>query len=425
MSSLSKLKVLILQDSQRENSTGTLLEIIESFAAEIKEADSLELAENAGFAADIILIDEGSSYGSLIPTLSRVKESETCKTVPVIALTASSSAAEVIETMRLGALDHLLKPVDKSQLAAAFKRAESKPRSANVSESKSGGESFVGHCPAMQEVHKLIGLAAGSTTNVLVSGETGSGKSTVAREIFSHTAKPRGTLSVIECTAVPEDYESFVSISQQSAGTVILDEVGDLNLSTQGMLVRALKSLEAGGDSSCRIIATTQHDLITMVQEKRFREDLYYRLNVLPIYVPPLKKRGSDILLLAEYFLQEASFAQAKSLSSGAAKVLLDAPWPGNVRQLRNLMHHLNVTVRSANIEAGDLHMLAGSAIGNNEVTSGDKSLDYHQVLGAVEKDLLQRALEKANGSRSEAARILGINRQLLYSKLKSHNLEN
>lgn len=422
MSSDRKLKVLILHDPDKKNSRGALLEILESLAAETKELESLEAAEHADFACDVILIDEGSRAGSLLPTLKKLKESETLSSLPVIALTANSSAAEVIETMRLGALDHLLKPIDKSQLTAALKRAQSKPRN----EQSSVVESFVGHSAAMQEVHKLAGLSAASATNVLISGETGTGKSALAREIFAHTTKPRGTLSVIECTAVPEDYESFVSISEQSAGTVILDEIGDLNLSTQGLLVRALKTLEAANQKVCRIIATTQYDLISMVQEKRFREDLYYRLNVLPIHLPPLKDRGADILLLAEYFLQEASFSKPKSLSSGAAKILLDTSWPGNVRQLRNLMHHLNVTVRSALIEADDLQIVSKDASKSSagEIDS-DSSLDYHKVLGAVEKELLERALAQANGSRSEAARLLGINRQLLYSKLKAHGLGN
>ncbi len=359
-------------------------------------------------------------------TLGKWKENERLAAVPTIALTATSSASEVIETMRMGALDHLTKPVDKAQLVAALKRAESRPRNVQLAGNSFGEDSFVGHCAPMQTVQKLVGLAAACTTSVLVSGDTGTGKSTVARAIFAHTAKPRGTLTVIECTAVPEDYESFVSISNKSSGTVILDEVGDLSLNTQGMLVRALKALESAVDNHCRIVSTTQHDLIAMVQDKRFREDLYYRLNVLPIQVPALKTRGADILLLAEYFLQEASAGSPKSLSSAAAKVLLDASWPGNVRQLRNLMHHLNVTVRSAVIEEGDLTMIAGTGSKMAQTsTSTDDNLDYHQVLGKVEKDLLERALSKANGNRAEAARLLGINRQLFYSKLKAHGLDN
>lgn len=404
--------------------------MLESLSSDIREAVSLRDAEKLvqaeEFAADVIIIDEGSRDGGLLATLGKWKENERLGTVPTIALTATSSASEIIETMRMGALDHLSKPVDKAQLTAALKRAESKPRNAQLAENSFAGESFVGHCALMQTVQKLIGLAAACSTNVLVSGETGTGKSTVARAIFAHTVKPRGTLTVIECTAVPGDYESFVSISNKSSGTVILDEVGDLSLNTQGMLVRALKAFESAGDNHCRIVSTTQHDLIAMVQDKRFREDLYYRLNVLPIQLPALKTRGADILLLAEYFLQEASVGSPKSLSSAAAKVLLDAGWPGNVRQLRNLMHHLNVTVRSAVIEESDLTMIAGAGSNKEQKTTrSDDNLDYHQVLGTVEKDLLERALTKANGNRAEAARLLGINRQLFYSKLKAHGLDN
>lgn len=204
------------------------------------------------------------------------------------------------------------------------------------------------------------------------------------------------------------------------------------------MLVRALK--EAAADSklpSPRIIATTQYDLIRMVREKGFREDLYYRLNVLPLSIPPLRERGSDILALAETFLQQAR--SEKRLSSAAAKLLLDNPWPGNVRQLQNLMYHLAVAVRSAVIDDCDLSMLEAqgepdhlpgdqqeesnnSSSGNSQKTK-EQAIDYYGTIASVEKKLLTDALKKAGGSRSEAARLLGINRQLLYAKLKSHGL--
>lgn len=189
------------------------------------------------------------------------------------------------------------------------------------------------------------------------------------------------------------------------------------------MLVRALKE-SLKGTGAPRIIATTQYDLLTMVKEKRFREDLFYRLSVLPISLPPLRERGSDILSLAEAFLLQARPAAAKRISSSAAKVLLDYKWPGNVRELENLMYHLTFSVRPEIIDASDLSMIV-PAQADSEADESLLSMDYYSAMSALEKRLLERALHQANGSRAEAARLLGINRQLLYSKLKAHGLMN
>jgi transcriptional regulator with PAS, ATPase and Fis domain len=273
----------------------------------------------------------------------------------------------------------------------------------------------------MRRVEKLIGIAASCEATVLVSGETGTGKNTVARTIHKHSRHNQEPLTIIDCTAVPEDYESFQSLAPGAQGTVILDEIGDLNTQTQAMLVRALKETFGESATQARIIATTQYDLIAMVNEKRFREDLYYRLNVLPIVLPPLRERGSDILVLSETFLQQASPDSPKHLNSAAAKLLLDHKWSGNVRELENLMYHLTFAVRSPVIEAADLTMIAQQHAVQQE--HEQETMDYYEAMAAVEKRLLERALAAANGSRAEAARLLGINRQLLYAKLKTHGL--
>lgn len=193
--------------------------------------------------------------------------------------------------------------------------------------------------------------------------------------------------------------------------------------------MRALKEASVGS----RIIATTQYNLADMVKEKKFREDLYYRLNVLSIHLPPLKVRGSDILALAELFLQQALPHSPKQLSSAAAKILLDYDWPGNVRELQNLIYHLSFTVRAeiiansnyseAVIKATEKDNLNSSKQSLESEITPDQNLDFYKNMADVEKRLLNQALTKANGSRAEAARLLGINRQLLYSKLKAHGL--
>lgn len=290
-------------------------------------------------------------------------------------------------------------------------------------------ENLLGVSQEMRQVEKLIELASQSDGTVLIFGETGTGKDSVARAIHARSQRAREPLTIIDCTAVPEDYGSFESLSEGSSGIVLLDEIGDLNSQMQAMLVRVLKELPSTPLASDqvvtdamtpRIVATTQYNLAAMVKDKQFREDLYYRLNVTRIQLPPLRARGSDILMLAETFLQRANSLEQKKISRAAAKVLLDYEWPGNVRELQNLMYHLNFMVRSSTIEASDLPMLA-------EVSTDEKNensdLDYYNAVATLEKRLLIKALKNSGGSRAEAARLLGINRQLLYSKLKAHGL--
>ncbi len=375
----------------------------------------------AGETADILFVLQQSENCSVIESLRLLKGESCLHDVPIVVVTAAANSDEVIEAMKLGAFDHLSNSVSIQDLDSVISRALSAPRQSKLLDAKAESNSLlIGNCPAMRQVEKMIGLASGCNATVLVQGETGSGKDTVARTIFAHSREDNKPLTVVDCTAVPEDYDSFESLLPGAGGTVILDEIGDLNSQMQAMLVRALKENSSDAQASPRIIATTQYDLISMVKEKLFREDLYYRLNVLSISLPPLRERGSDILALAEVFLSQARPDAPKRLSSSAAKVLLDHKWPGNVRELENLMYHLTYAVRSPIVETSDLSTLALSSEGENV-----DILDYYSAMSALEKRLLERALNEANGSKAEAARLLGINRQLLYNKLKAHGLMN
>jgi len=270
----------------------------------------------------------------------------------------------------------------------------------------------------MRQVETRVALAAQSSATVLILGETGTGKDTVARAIHRQSAHKRMPLAVIDCTALPEEYSSFKSLGQSVQGTILLDEVGDLNTQMQAMLVRALKEAE-GTEANTRVIATSSHDLHSLTREGRYREDLFYRLNVIPILLPNLSERGSDIVSLADLFLNQAnsSKSQTKTLSKDAQSKLISYDWPGNVRELQNLMYHLSIVVRKNSIEKEDLNLIRTS---ENSVNS---DLNYYNAISELEKNLFQKALEQANGSRTEAARLLGINRQLLYTKLKAHGL--
>lgn len=408
---------LILQD--QTSRTGSLCEVMEKLGHHVEEVYSLTeaiayLRENT---IEIVLIDQIDELA--VASLAKLKNEPDLALIPVVVISRGKDD-NVIEVMRLGAIDHLVKP-SLDQLKSTVERAIAANKLATKNQLCE--DILLGQSPAMRQVQKLIGVAASCDTTVIIFGETGTGKDKVAREIHKHSRHQSTPLTIVDCTAVPENYQSFQALSATATGTVILDEIGDLNSQTQALLVRALKEASEGS----RIIATTQYNLADMVKEKKFREDLYYRLNVLSIPLPALKARGSDILALAELFLQQARNNSPKQLSSAAAKHLLDYDWPGNVRELQNLMYHLSFTVRSEIIAVDDLEAVIKTTDKDNLNDSmpnlENQNLDYYNTMADVEKRLLKLALEKANGNRTDAARLLGINRQLLYSKLKAHGL--
>jgi len=298
-------------------------------------------------------------------------------------------------------------------------------------------------------VQKMIGVAAASDASIFVLGETGTGKELVARAIHQHSQRARRPFVPVNCAAIPTELlesELFGHVRgaftgaiaaragrfrEADGGTLFLDEIGDMSLSMQAKLLRVLQDgmITPVGSSSVeqvnvRIIAATHRDLVAMVREEKFREDLFYRLNVLAIALPPLRERGADILVLAENFLHRAAPDSPKRLSSAAAKALLEHPWPGNVRELENLMRKLSLTVHTPVIDRGDLQFDVDLIGGTNESDRDLFDLEFFPAIAKLEKTLLQRALAQSAGNRTEAARRLGINRQLLYAKLKEHGLD-
>jgi DNA-binding NtrC family response regulator len=365
---------------------------------------------------------------------------------PVIVLTAFADSSNTIEAIKLGAFDHLTKPVGREDLKRVLAEALKRPQIREGSGTQETADDLIGFSTGMREVQKRIGLAASGNITVLIQGETGTGKELVARAIHQHSDRAPRPFIAVNCAAIPRELmesELFGHVKgaftgavqprpgkfrEANGGTLFLDEIGDMNLEMQAKILRVLQDKvvsPVGGQSSqqvdVRIVAATHQDLPTKVQEGRFRQDLFFRLNVLSIPLPPLRERGSDILLLAEHFLKLAS-DPAKSLSATAAKQLLERPWPGNVRELENTMRSAALAVRGSIIDATDLqptHAASDSEYGLNELLQ----LDYHSAIGRLEKLLLERALSRAKGNRAEAARLLNIHRPLLYAKLKEHGL--
>ena len=360
---------------------------------------------------------------------------------PVAILTAHATAANTIEAMRLGAADHLTKPIDQAELRRVLD-AMLTSRVAAVPADALDADTFIGSSAAMRAVQKMIGLLADGDTTVLVTGETGSGKEVVARAIHDHGRRSRAAFVAVNCAAVPHDLMeselfghtrgAFTGATADRAGafrdahggTLFLDEIGDMDLVLQAKILRVLQErvvTPVGGRPvavDVRIVAATHRALDERVREGTFREDLFYRLDVVPIRLPPLRDRIADIVPLAEHFLRQAG---GPGLTAAAAAVLVRHPWPGNVRELRNAMLRVSALVRAPCVTAADLAFLAATPDPPGGLDWPDE--DLPSAVARLEEFLIRRALVRSGGNRAEAARLLNIRRQFLYAKLERYGL--
>jgi two-component system NtrC family response regulator len=364
---------------------------------------------------------------------------------PVVTiLTAHATAANTIEAMRMGAFDHLTKPIGRADIAQVLSRMLA-VGDLSVLPAAAASDKLVGSSEAMRTVQKTIGLLADSDATVLVMGETGTGKELVARAIHEFGKRKSGPFVAVNCASIPSELmeselfghlrgaftgavaERLGAFRQADHGTLLLDEIGDMDLAMQAKILRALQErviTPIGGkplDIDVRVIAATHRDLKERVGAGSFREDLFYRLHVVPIRLPPLRERIADIVPLAEHFL--ALTNRGKTLSADAAATLIRHHWPGNVRELKNAMERAAVLVRGNQVTSVDLGFLedARSALGSSIDWPEE---DLPSAVARLEEMLIRRALERCAGNRSEAARALNINRQLLYAKLKRYGLE-
>jgi DNA-binding NtrC family response regulator len=362
---------------------------------------------------------------------------------PVTVLTAHATAANTIEAMRLGAFDHLTKPISRADLIRVMLGMLAVGQSATQDRGTKLPEGLIGASEAMRTVQKTIGVVADNDATVLVTGETGTGKELVARAIHEHGARSAKPFVAVNCAAIPAELlesELFGHVRgaftgattdrpgafrQAEGGTLFLDEIGDMDMAMQAKILRALQErviTPVGGKPAhvdVRVIAATHHDLRRSVTEGSFREDLFYRLYVVPIHLPPLRERIADIVPLAEYFLGRAG---GKRLSAEAASRLVAHRWPGNVRELRNTMERVAVLVRGQVIGNDDLDFID---LANMPAAMADwPDEDLPSATARLEELLIRRALARSAGNRAEAARLLGIHRPLLYAKMKRYGLE-
>ncbi|AWN50020.1 sigma-54-dependent Fis family transcriptional regulator [Methylobacterium terrae] len=374
---------------------------------------------------------------------------------PVAVLTAYASAENTIEAMRLGAYDHLTKPVGRAELAGLLAGMLARPAAPPAAPALPDASCLIGTSEAMRRVQKAVGLAADSDATVLLQGETGTGKEVAARALHAHGRRRAGPFVPVNCAAIPPDlleselfghlrgaftgatHDRPGAFREAEGGTLFLDEIGDMPPAMQAKILRALQErvvTPVGGRPvpvTVRVVAATHRDLPRLVAEGGFRQDLFYRLNVVPITLPPLRERLADILSLAEHFLS-AGGAGPKRLGAEAAAALMRHPWPGNVRELRNVIERAALLARGPVIDAGDLGLpdRARSDPGSSgEGPETEAPLpawldgDLPGAVARLEELMIRRALRASGGNRARAAKALGIQRQLLYAKIERYGL--
>ena len=375
--------------------------------------------------------------------------------VPVIVMTAFGSMETAVAAIRAGAYDFVTKPIEMDMLALTLERAirhrELQEKVKLLSEAVAFSKRFeniIGESPVMRELFDQLGRIADSESAVLITGESGTGKELVARAIHGRSHRANKPFVAINCAAISENLlESELFGHEKGAftdahtdrkglflhaegGTLLLDEVGDMPLSMQPKLLRAIeenKVRPVGGNSEiafdARVITATNRDLDTAVVEQRFREDLFFRINVIQLQLPPLRSRGTDVLLLAQHFVEIFTGRSGKEItgiSESAAHKLLSYDWPGNVRELRNVMERAVALTRYDKLAIEDLsekirnyrrsHVVIGSTDPNELIPMEE-----------VERRYILHVLESTRGNKTLAARILGLDRKTLYRKLQQY----
>ena len=463
--------------------------IFDSADIELTTASSGEeaLAVVPNLKPDLVLMDVRMGGITGLETLRRLREIDS--KVPVIMMTAFGTTQTAIEAMKLGAYDYLLKPFDVPKLKeivfSALKAARDMKRVVSYEpllESEDYEIGVVGRSEPMQKVFKLIGQLASSDATALITGESGTGKELVARAIYHHSRRGKQPFLAINCAAIPENLleselfghekGAFTGAASQrvgkfeqcNGGTIFLDEIGDMSLPTQTKILRVLQNgtfERVGGNQQVkvdvRIIAATNKPLEEAVAKKEFREDLFYRLNVVRIEIPPLRERREDIHLLVNYFLRKIAQSQQqspKSIAREALDFLVQHAWPGNVRELENVMQRAIVVTKGDVILPMDLPpsmfrslprpvqssnpspslnvpLSTEPRAGEEDLTSISRTLFQWarkngklKVIPAVERELIINALAETKGNQVQAARLLGITRATLRKRVEKFKIK-
>ncbi|HEX6893784.1 MAG TPA: sigma-54 dependent transcriptional regulator [Bryobacteraceae bacterium] len=447
-----KATVLVVEDEEKLRRVVELQ--LKGAGYDVEQAGTAEGALKLADRADVILTDlrlPGESGLDLLGTLRR-QDSRT----PVIVMTAFGSIETAVEAMKAGAVDFLPKPFSLDHLMTVVEKAlevknlrnENRELRAELSQ-RYEFDNIIGRSDAMREIFATIERVAPTRATVLLCGESGVGKDMIARAIHHHSPRTDRPFVKINCTALPENlmeselfgYEKGAftganttkpgKFEQADTGTVFLDEIGDVPGSIQVKLLRILQEREferLGSNKTrhidVRVLAATNVDLRAALEQGTFREDLYYRLNVLPINIPPLRDRKEDIPFLANHFVRKFRKdlgSRVESISDGAMERLMSYPWPGNVRELENVVERSMVLASGPVLDAADVKLdMAPKA----RAAAVDSFLPEGMTLDQFEQSIIKEALNRASGNKSQAARLLGLTRNALRYRLSQMGIE-
>jgi len=432
--------------------------LLSGWGYEIFEADdgSMAIERVKEQAFDLVLMDIRMLKVSGIEALGQIKAHNPA--IPVIIMTAFSSVETAVETLKKGAYDYLTKPLDFEKLRLTIDRAMEhvQLKEENRILKESLGRQFdrhniIGRSAAMVDLLETVAQVAVSEATVLITGESGTGKELIAGAIHFNSPRCEGPFVKINCSAITEtlleselfghERGAFTGAErkkegrfiQAHGGSLFLDEVSEMPLTMQVKLLRVIQEREltrVGGEKiltvDVRVVAATNKNLSEQVVEGAFREDLYYRLNVIELEIPPLRKRQEDIPLLAQHFIQhfaEKNRKQIKGFTPGAMDALIRYQWPGNVRELMNAVERGVVLSRSEYLDIDDLPFIRSLAQSQADPLQIMEQANGGMSLDAVEKATILKALKSADGNKSETARRLGITRKTLHKKLKMYGV--
>ena len=451
-------RILVADDDSGIRSL--ILELFEDEGYDVDEAANGAAVIDAlksGDPPDLVLMDVRMPDVTGLDVLRTLSE-QGDGPFPIIVMTAYGSASIAIDAIQFGAYDYVTKPFDLEDVLIRVQRFFERQALANEVQKlrqlaeRDPNEYIIGNSPAMQEVFKSIGRVARTDATVLITGETGTGKELVATTIHRNSGYAHGPLIKVNCAALPEtllESELFGhekgaftgAIAQKKGhferanrGTIFLDEIGEMTLSTQKKLLRVLQEREferVGGTVpvkvDVRVITATNKNLAQEVREGAFREDLYFRLNVIEIYLPPLRDRRDDIPLLVEHFLHKHRISASSTptqIAAGAMRMLIQHDWPGNVRELENTIERA-IVMSQGGIITEDLITFSSADQGHFiDIASSVRSrTPMREVLQDVERQMIREALRQSSGDRVAAASVLGIEMADLTEKLGNYGI--
>lgn len=446
------ISILVVDDEAIMRESCSRILVKEGYRVATVECGEVALEKFDKAAYDLVLLDLKMPGIGGIDVLGRLKEKDA--TVTILIMTGYPSIETAVQAIKLGAHDYITKPFTPDILRKAVDRAlERKTLVIENShlrqqlKAKHETDVIIGESDAMRTIYELVRRTAPTDSTVLITGESGTGKELIARAIHNYSLREEREFVTVDCSSLVETLleselfghvkgsftgaiqAKYGSFELANGGTFFFDEIGNLSMDIQAKLLRVIQEKEikpVGGEKTIRIdvriIAATNQDLHQAIARKAFREDLYYRLNVVPIHIPPLREHKEDIPLLVKHFLKKYSKKRevpVTRLEPDAMRLLMDHDWPGNIRELENAIERALILEDGDTLPPGCFSWFVGEK--KREVTGGDHKI---YSLAELEKSHIQKVLDETDGHKIRAAQLLGIDRKTLYQKIKRYGIE-